>query len=237
MIVLENTCAEVTSRQYINSVVKEEQTIWICRPSAICGDVFCSNWVTRESQEDVLMQCVQIHDCSCTERRKKKNSSLYRSCKLFLSEDRFEVVKVDYGIASIPLFRIDIPLSSKSIQFGAKMTRTESDNKIELRKILGPLHLPLDQHLGSRKILKVYIICNNINGIGWTFQIVSPNLESFKDSKQFLVMYVVIQLYHSKSIGVKRNQMNFIIFINNGEDCSESIVQGISFHNELCQDR
>jgi len=27
--------------------------------------------------------------------------------------------------------------------------------------------------------------------------------------------------------------MNFIIFINNGEDCSESIVQGISFHNEL----
>ena len=27
--------------------------------------------------------------------------------------------------------------------------------------------------------------------------------------------------------------MNFIIFVNNGEDCSESIVQNISFHNEL----
>jgi len=27
--------------------------------------------------------------------------------------------------------------------------------------------------------------------------------------------------------------MNFIISVNNGEDCSESIVQGISFHNEL----
>ena len=27
--------------------------------------------------------------------------------------------------------------------------------------------------------------------------------------------------------------MNFIIFVNNGEDCSESIVQGISFHDEL----
>ena len=27
--------------------------------------------------------------------------------------------------------------------------------------------------------------------------------------------------------------MNFIIFINNGENCSKSIVQGISFHNEL----
>ena len=27
--------------------------------------------------------------------------------------------------------------------------------------------------------------------------------------------------------------MNFIIFVNNGEDCSKSIVQGISFHDEL----
>ena len=27
--------------------------------------------------------------------------------------------------------------------------------------------------------------------------------------------------------------MNFIFFINNGNNCSESIVQSISFHNEL----
>ena len=27
--------------------------------------------------------------------------------------------------------------------------------------------------------------------------------------------------------------MNFIIFVNNGENCSESTVQGISFHDEL----
>ena len=27
--------------------------------------------------------------------------------------------------------------------------------------------------------------------------------------------------------------MNFIIFVNNGEDCSKSIVQDISFHDEL----
>ena len=27
--------------------------------------------------------------------------------------------------------------------------------------------------------------------------------------------------------------MNFIIFVNNRENCSKSIVQGISFHNEL----
>jgi len=150
-----------------------------------------------------------------------------------LSEDGLEVVRVDCGIASIPLFRIDIPSSSESIQFGAKTTRAEPNDKIELGKILGPPCLPPDQYLGSRKILKVLMIRNNIDGIGQTFQIVSPNLESFKDGKQFLVMCVIVQLCCSESARVKDNWVNFIIFINNGEDCSESIVQDISFHDEL----
>jgi len=62
---------------------------------------------------------------------------------LFLSEDWFEVVRVDYGVASIPSFKVNILLSSKSIQFGANMTRTKFDNKVELRKALRPLCLSL----------------------------------------------------------------------------------------------
>ena len=57
---------------------------------------------------------------------------MYGDYKLFLGKDWFEVVKVNYGIASISLFRIDIPLFSKSIQFDAKITRAESDDKVEL---------------------------------------------------------------------------------------------------------
>ena len=85
---------------------------------------------------------------------------------MFLSKDWFEVVRVDCGIASISPFRIDILLSSKSILFGAKMTRIELNDKIELRKVLRPLCLSLGQHFGSKKILEVLIIHNNINGIG-----------------------------------------------------------------------
>jgi len=77
------------------------------------------------------------------ERRKKKDGSLYGGCKLFLSEDRLEVVRVDCGIANITSFWIDIPLSSESIWFGAETTRTEPDNKVELGEVLGLLHLPL----------------------------------------------------------------------------------------------
>jgi len=83
-----------------------------------------------------------------------------------LSEDGLEVVRVNYGIASIPSFRIDVPSSSKSIQFCAEMTRAESDDKVELGKVLRPPCLPLGQYLGSRKILKVLMIHNNVDGIG-----------------------------------------------------------------------
>ena len=86
-----------------------------------------------------------------------------------LSEDWFEVMKVDYGIASIPSFRVDVPLSSKSIQFGTKITRTEPDDKVELREILRLLCLLLGQHLGSRKVPKVFMIYNNVNRIDQTF--------------------------------------------------------------------
>ena len=143
---------------------------------------------------------------------------------MFLSEDGLEVMRVDCGIASIPLFRIDVPSSSESIQFCAEMTRTEPNDKIELGKVLRPPRLPPGQYLGSRKILKVLMIRNNVDGIGRTFQIVLPNFEGFKDGKQFLVMCVVVQLRHSESARVKGNWMNFIIFVNNGENCSESIV-------------
>jgi len=88
---------------------------------------------------------------------------------LFLSEDRLEVVRVDCNIASIPSFRIDILLSSKSIWFGTKTTRVEFDDKVELGEILEPPHLSPGQDLSSRKILKVFMIRNNINRIGWIF--------------------------------------------------------------------
>ena len=48
------------------------------------------------------------------------------------------------------------------------ITRKELNNKIELREIFGPLCLSPGQYLGSRKILKVFIIHNNIDRIGWT---------------------------------------------------------------------
>jgi len=87
---------------------------------------------------------------------------------LFLSENWFEVVRNNCGITSISSFIIDILLSSESIQFGTKITRIDSNNKVELREVLRPSYLSSGQYLGSRKILKVFIIYNNIKKKGQT---------------------------------------------------------------------
>ena len=60
-------------------------------------------------------------------------------------------MRVDCGIASIPPFWVDVSLSSKNIWFGTKMTRTEPNDKAELRKILKPLYLPPGEYLSSKK--------------------------------------------------------------------------------------
>jgi len=91
---------------------------------------------------------------------------LYRDYRLLLSEDWFEVVRLNCSIASISPFRIDIPPSVESIQFDAKMIRMESNDKIELKEVLRLPHLPSGQHLGSGKVLKIFMICNNVDGIG-----------------------------------------------------------------------
>jgi len=91
---------------------------------------------------------------------------LYEGYKLLLSEDWFEVVRVDCSVANIPPFSIDVLPSSESIWFGVKITRMEPDDKVELREVLGPPCLSPGQHLSSIKILKVFIICNNVDGIG-----------------------------------------------------------------------
>ena len=132
VIILENICTEIISRWYIDSAINMKKIVRIHKLSAICRDVFCSGRVARKSQTNVLVQCIKINNYNCAKKRKKKDCSLYRDYKLFLSEDRFEVVRVDCGIASIPLFWIDVPLSSKSIQFDTKISRAEPDNKIEL---------------------------------------------------------------------------------------------------------
>ena len=60
---------------------------------------------------------------------------------MFLCEHGSEVSWIYASIITSSLFRVDIPSSSKSVRFGTEMSRTESDDEVELTEEFGPLDL------------------------------------------------------------------------------------------------
>ena len=64
------------------------------------------------------------------------------------SEYRAEVLRIDTGIVAIPLFKIDVPLSSKCIGFGSEVSGTEADDEDETGKIFGPSCLSTCEDFG-----------------------------------------------------------------------------------------
>jgi len=65
------------------------------------------------------------------------------------NEYQAEILWVDTGIFAIPLFKIQVPSSSKCIGFGSEFSRTEMDDEVESRKVFGPLCLSTCRDFGD----------------------------------------------------------------------------------------
>ena len=96
------------------------------------------------------------------------------------SEYWAKVLWVDSGIVAIPLLKIDIPSSSQCVGFGPELPGTEANDEVKTGKKFGPSCLTTREDLGRRKILKVPVISDNVNGCTGTLKIMSPSGESFK---------------------------------------------------------
>ena len=91
------------------------------------------------------------------------------------------VLWVDSGIVTIPLFRVDVTSSSKSIRFRSKFPRMETYNKVEGGKEFRPTCLSTCEDFGSGKVLKVLVVGNNIDWCTGTLKIVLPMGEGFNN--------------------------------------------------------
>jgi len=72
---------------------------------------------------------------------------------LFLSEYWPEILWINTGIATIPLFGVDVPSSSESVWLGTEFSGAETNDKVELREELGPPGLPVGEDFRGREIL------------------------------------------------------------------------------------
>jgi len=64
------------------------------------------------------------------------------------SEYQVVVLWIDAGIVAIPLFKIDVPLSSECVGFGSEFSRMETDYKVESRKVFRPMCLLMHEDFG-----------------------------------------------------------------------------------------
>jgi len=105
-----------------------------------------------------------------------------------------EVVRINKSIASISFFRINVLLSSKDVGLGSELIKVETDNKVELGQIFRPSYLLINKNFSSQKIFEVFVFCDNIDRKNRTFQIVSLDLECFKNSEEFLIINIIVKL-------------------------------------------
>ena len=85
---------------------------------------------------------------------------------MFLSENRSVVLRISHGVATIPLFWIDVPSSSKRIRLGSQLSGLEPNDEVECAKIFGPLDLSVSEYFGRREILKIFVVGHHINWLG-----------------------------------------------------------------------
>ena len=74
------------------------------------------------------------------------------------------------------------------------MTLSKMDSQVELGKVFRPSSLMSGKLLGSGKVFKVLMVSENINRSGRSLEVMTLNHECSKDSKQFLVVSVIVKL-------------------------------------------
>ena len=97
----------------------------------------------------------------------------------------------------------------------------EPHHEVKLTEVLHPAGLPAIKDLGSREILQILVVCNNVDRLRGAIEIIlpdaegievmPPDAEGIKDSKGFLVMHVVVEFGGVKQAGVKSDQVNFSV--------------------------
>ena len=90
------------------------------------------------------------------------------------------VVQIYAGVATTPLFKVDVPSSSKSVRFLAESSGSEADGEVKSGKIFGPTCLTSGEELRSTEVLQILMVGDDIDRSATAFEKMSPSLEGFK---------------------------------------------------------
>jgi len=76
------------------------------------------------------------------------------------------------------------------------------------------------------------VVRDDVYRRGGAFEVVAPVPECLEDGEEFLIMGVIVQLWSSQGPGVVGDRMNLSIGTSNRQDASNSVVRGVSLHDD-----
>ena len=82
---------------------------------------------------------------------------------MVFAEHRSIIVWIDHSIVAISPFRVDVPSSSERIRLNAQTSGAETNDEVELRKVLGPAGLSMGQDFGGGEIFQIFVVHNNVD--------------------------------------------------------------------------
>ena len=135
------------------------------------------------------------------------------------------------NVVLIPFCGIDVPVSSEGIRLSSEVSRVEVNNKVKLGEELQSVNLLPSQEFGGCKVLQVLVVSDDINQSCRAFKIVVPGPKIIMNSKELLVMGVIVELWSKQSTKIVSDRPNLLIRRMNGENVSDDIVRGICLHN------
>ena len=140
MLVPEDLEMEIIGVWYVHTTIEPEETVGVNGPAGVgglrFGHVDGSQRVGGKSEEDVVVKVLHVEQGASPEDWSRKACCPKGHSKLFLHKHWPEIVRIDMSVVLIPLFGIDVPVSSEGIRFHIKPTRAKADNHIELEEEL-----------------------------------------------------------------------------------------------------
>ena len=136
---------------------------------------------------------------------------------------------IDCAVGAIPLFWVDVPLSSQQVRLCTQASGPETDDHVEGREKFRPVHLSMIEHLCHQEVFEVLVIGSDSEFSWQSFKVVIPIFKSLYDCKELLVINLVVLFEHAYCLrSVYYKVPKTVVSLLLREDFFDGKVEGVN---------
>jgi hypothetical protein len=102
------------------------------------------------------------------------------------------------------------------------------DFEVKVSKVEKPMSLSSIEVMRFAEVGEVFMVSEDLNRERGASEVLLPGLESSDDSKEFLIIDIIVSFSRDEGLGEIRTGVPVTIRISLEEDCTSGILRGIS---------